>query len=205
LPARCGFGEDTKEYDRGRVSSTEGSWLAGEHGALPGVIMPARPQVGERYRQEFYQWHAEDQAQVISRDDRAKVPAGSYDAVLVTEETTPLEPTVLERKYYARGIGMVLTVDVNAGGIRDELISIDDRTLGRPNRAVWSGAAHSGHVPGIRSVPRAVSLNAGEPSAATATSAVIAPAAPGSDCHRSRAAPARRAAGRSRRRPETPG
>jgi hypothetical protein len=40
----------------------------------------------------------------------------------MTKETTPLEPAVLEHKYYARGIGMVLTVDVNAAGARDELI-----------------------------------------------------------------------------------
>jgi hypothetical protein len=43
--------------------------------------------------------------------------------VVVTKETTPLEPAVLERKYYARGIGMVLTVDVAGGGARDELIA----------------------------------------------------------------------------------
>jgi hypothetical protein len=117
------FGEDTKEYDQGKVSSTEGSWIAGEHGALPGIVMPARPQIGDRYRQEFYRGHAEDQAEVISRSERARVPAGSYDGVLVTKETTPLEPAVLEHKYYARGIGMVLTVDVSARGARDELVS----------------------------------------------------------------------------------
>jgi hypothetical protein len=40
----------------------------------------------------------------------------------MTKETTPLEPDVLERKYYARGVGTVLTVDVSAGGTRDELL-----------------------------------------------------------------------------------
>jgi hypothetical protein len=33
-----------------------------------------------------------------------------------------LEPDLLEYKYYARGVGVVLTVDVKAGNSRDELI-----------------------------------------------------------------------------------
>jgi hypothetical protein len=117
------FGEDTKEYEKGKVSSTEGSWVAGRNGAQPGIMMPAHPQPGQRYRQEYYRGHAEDQAEVVSITERAQVPAGSYDGMVMTKETTPLEPGVLERKYYARGVGMVLTVDVGAGGSRDELIT----------------------------------------------------------------------------------
>jgi hypothetical protein len=30
------FGEDTKEYEKGKVSSTTGTWMAGVRGALPG-------------------------------------------------------------------------------------------------------------------------------------------------------------------------
>lgn len=41
------FGEDTKELDaNGNVISTEGSWLAGENGAQPGIIMEAHPRIG---------------------------------------------------------------------------------------------------------------------------------------------------------------
>ena len=116
------FGEDTKEYENGKVTSTEGSWLAGTRGAQPGILMPARPHVGDRYRQEYYKGHAEDQAEVLSLTERAQVPTGSYNGVVMTKETTPLEPDVLERKYYARGVGTVLTVDVSAGGTRDELL-----------------------------------------------------------------------------------
>jgi hypothetical protein len=116
------FGEDTKEYENGKVVSTEGSWEGGVKGALPGIVMPAQPRVGDRYRQEYYRGHAEDMAQVLSVTQRARVPAGSYDGVLTTRDTTPLEPDVLEWKYYARGVGPVLTVDKAAGGTRDELI-----------------------------------------------------------------------------------
>jgi hypothetical protein len=117
------FGEDTKEYENGKRVSTKGSWQAGVNGALPGIVMPAQPQVGERYRQEYYRGEAEDMAEVLSTTERAQVRTGSYDGVVKTKDTTPLEPHVLENKYYARGIGPVLTVDVASGGTRDELVT----------------------------------------------------------------------------------
>jgi hypothetical protein len=116
------FGEDTKEYENGKVSSTKGTWTAGVNGAQPGIIMPAQPQIGDRYRQEYYKGDAEDLAEVLSVTEKATVPTGSYDGVLKTKETTPLEPDLLENKYYARGVGPVLTVDIKAGGERDELV-----------------------------------------------------------------------------------
>src|SRR4029453_3242211 len=61
---RCGnvwyFGEDTAELDRhGNVVSTEGTWRAGVDGAQPGVFMQAHPQLGRRFRQEWYQGQAD--------------------------------------------------------------------------------------------------------------------------------------------------
>src|SRR5687768_15919643 len=43
------LGEDTKEYEEGKVVTTEGSWEAGVDGAQPGIIMLADPQPGDRY------------------------------------------------------------------------------------------------------------------------------------------------------------
>jgi hypothetical protein len=40
------LGEDTKEYDHGKVVSTAGSWEAGVGGAQAGVIMPGQPEIG---------------------------------------------------------------------------------------------------------------------------------------------------------------
>ena len=60
------FGERTAELDaHGKVTSTEGSWLAGVDGAKPGVFMPAQPRVGQSGRQEYYKGHAEDHLWVI--------------------------------------------------------------------------------------------------------------------------------------------
>ena len=40
----------------------------------------------------------------------------------MTEDTTPLEPDVVERKFYARGVGPILAVAVSGGGGREELV-----------------------------------------------------------------------------------
>ncbi len=116
------FGEDTKEYDeRGRVDEA-GSWQAGVDGAEAGLVMPAEPRVGDAYRQEFYPGEAEDKGRVVSVDAAVDIAFGAYDRVLETEDTTPLEPGLVERKYYARGVGLVLEETVAGGSDRAELV-----------------------------------------------------------------------------------
>ena len=116
------LGEATAEYEHGRVVSREGSFEAGVDGAEAGVIMPARPRPGLRYRQEFYAGHAEDRARIVSRREQAGVPFGHFRRVLMTREDNPLEPRVLEFKFYARGIGPVLAVSVSGGSDREALV-----------------------------------------------------------------------------------
>ncbi len=48
------LGEDTAEFEDGEITSTEGSFEAGVDGALPGIVMPANPAPGMKYRQEYY-------------------------------------------------------------------------------------------------------------------------------------------------------
>ena len=125
---RCGnvwyLGEDTKEYEDGKVVSTEGSFEAGVDGAQPGVIVPAKPTPGMRYRQEYWAGHAEDRGEVFSLTERAEVPFGYFGKgrVLMTRDLNPLEPKVLEYKFYARGIGPVLAIGVSGGSDREELV-----------------------------------------------------------------------------------
>jgi hypothetical protein len=117
------LGEDTKEYEGGNVVSTAGSWEAGRDGAQPGIILPGQPQVGLAYRQEYLAGEAEDAAQILSLTEHADVPYGSFDELLMTEETTPLEPGLRERKYYARGIGLVFAQVVAGDTSREELVT----------------------------------------------------------------------------------
>ena len=116
------LGEDTKEYENGKVVSTAGSWEAGIDGAQPGIAVPAAPEVGLTYRQEYYAGEAEDTAAVLSLDERVEAPAGSYTGVLMTKDFTPLHPEILEYKFYARGIGPVVVLGVSGGIGREELV-----------------------------------------------------------------------------------
>jgi len=109
------FGEDSEELINGRVSDLGGSWQAGVNGASPGIVMEALPKVGDFYRQEFLLNTAEDSAGVIDLNQTIKVPAGTFHHCLETAEVTGLEPGALEHKFYAKGVGNVLTVDLVTG------------------------------------------------------------------------------------------
>jgi hypothetical protein len=101
------FGEESKDYEDGEVVSTRGSWEAGVDGALPGIVMPADPEVGFAYRQEFYEGEAEDMAEIRRVGVHKEVPFGAFDDVVVTRDWNPFEPDVIEEKYYAPGVGMI--------------------------------------------------------------------------------------------------
>ena len=118
------LGERTAEYEDGRVVSTEGSWEAGVDGAQAGVAMPAHPRAGQRYRQEYLAGVAEDRASVVAVGEQAEVPAGHFRRVVMTREVNPLEPKALEFKFYARGVGPVLAIDVSGGAGREELLRV---------------------------------------------------------------------------------
>lgn len=116
------LGEDTREYENGRLKSRHGSFEAGKDGAQPGIAMPANPVPGMTYRQEYYAGRAEDKARVVSLRERVEVPRGYYRNVLMTRDVNPLEPRVLEFKFYARGVGPVLAISVSGGSDREELV-----------------------------------------------------------------------------------
>ena len=121
------MGEQTTEYENGKAVSSEGSWEAGVDGAQPGVIMPARPRTGQAYRQEFYAGEAEDSAQVLSTEEQVQVPFGHFGKALLTKETSPLEPRVVEYKLYAPNVGEAMAMDVSGESDREELISLTRR------------------------------------------------------------------------------
>ena len=117
------FGENVTDYEDGLIASTAGSWEAGVEGAKAGIIMFAQPVVGKVYRQELFLGEAEDAAEVLALNETVTVPAGTYRNCLQTEDFSPLDPDVTEIKYYAPGIGNVLTL-TPATGKRVELISV---------------------------------------------------------------------------------
>jgi hypothetical protein len=116
------FGENTVEYKHGKPTDN-GTWEAGIDGNLPGLALPAAPEVGMSYREEYSKGVAEDQSRVLALDEQAQVPAGHYRDVLMTEDFSPLEPNVSEIKFYAPGSGQaVLAVDASGGSDMEQLV-----------------------------------------------------------------------------------
>jgi hypothetical protein len=120
------FGEATRTLDsKGRTVSREGSWQAGVNGAKQGIFMPARPRVGATFRQEFYKGHAEDHFRIVTLHGSTSTPYRKFRGnAMVTEEWTPLEPDVRDRKYYGRGLGTVREVTLKGGSELNFLVSV---------------------------------------------------------------------------------
>lgn len=118
------LGEATAEYKNGKVDNTHGSFEAGVDGAQAGIAMPADPQAGQSYRQEYYKGVAEDRGAIVTvGQEQVEVPYGHFKGVLMTRDLVPLEPTVQELKFYAKGIGPLLSVHTDGTGGRAELVS----------------------------------------------------------------------------------
>jgi hypothetical protein len=117
------FGENTHELQDGLITTIDGTFMAGVNGDKPGIIMKAHPAIGDFYRQEFSLENAEDFGDTLSLTETVTVPVGTFQNCLKSQETTPLEPDLLEHKFYAPGVGNVLTVDARTGD-RVELVEI---------------------------------------------------------------------------------
>lgn len=120
------FGEATTEYGADGEASTEGSWQAGIGGGQPGIVVLAEPQPGQSYREEYLAGHAEDNARVLSIDEMADVPFGSFDDLLMTRNASPIEPDVLEYKWYAKGVGPIREESVSGGSDKTVLIDFQN-------------------------------------------------------------------------------
>jgi hypothetical protein len=120
------FGEATKEFKDGTVD-TAGSFAGGVNGALPGIILPGHPQMGDQYRQEYAKGVAKDTGDVLSLTGSETTPlTGPAKDLLVTKDTDLLDPTGPgENKYYARGAGLILTVQTTGPAERDQAIAVE--------------------------------------------------------------------------------
>jgi hypothetical protein len=108
------FGEDVTNYlyDAGGNligTNNESAWRAGVNGALPGFIMPADLTLGFNYYQEFAPADdALDQATTHALLGSVTIDIGTFSDVLRVFETTELDPSAREFKYYAPGLGLIL-------------------------------------------------------------------------------------------------
>jgi hypothetical protein len=112
------FGENTAEYQNGVVTTTAGTWEAGVDKAQPGIVMPAKPKPGQSFRQEYRPGVALDQATVVSLTGVVHTPGGTFRHLVVTFDKNPLDPSKMEHKYFARGIGFVYAL-LQGGGHKE--------------------------------------------------------------------------------------
>lgn len=112
------LGEDVNEYAKGKVTSHDGAWLLGKDTQTPGLVVPAHPKVGEKFKSEDVSREIDESDVVISLSETVTVPAGTYRNCLKIEEHPAGEG--VEYKYYAPGVGVVR--EVPAGG-DEQLIS----------------------------------------------------------------------------------
>lgn len=118
------LGEAAFDFEHGHWVLADDSWQAGRDGAEAGQIMEAHPKVGDAYTQENYVGYAQDMAQVLSIDAVVHVPYGTFDHALFSKECTPLEPGVVDIKYYAPGIGEVSEATARGGSAELELVQV---------------------------------------------------------------------------------
>lgn len=118
------LGEAVENFEKGKLVDRAGSFEAGVDGAQAGIAMPADPTAGLSYRQEYYAGQAEDKAAVITvGKEQVDVPFGYFaDNVLMTRDLVPTEPRVQELKFYARGVGPLLSVHLDGSGGRSALV-----------------------------------------------------------------------------------
>ena len=89
--------------------------------------MPGQPQIGDEYRQEYAKGIAEDTGEVLSLTGAETTPlTGPAKDLLVTKDADLLDPNgPIENKYYARGIGLILTVQTTGPAERDQAITVE--------------------------------------------------------------------------------
>jgi hypothetical protein len=100
------FGEDVDNYKNGRIVNHESAWRAGMTGARFGLMIPAKPAVGEKFYQEIAPKVAMDRVEVVSTNETVRTAAGTFEHCVHLRETTPLERGV-SHKYYAPDVGII--------------------------------------------------------------------------------------------------
>jgi hypothetical protein len=118
------LGENSSNYEHGHWVKDDGSWTAGVGNGQPGVIMLAHPHRGDAYRQEYSPGHAVDQAKVLGVSTRpVHTPFRTFARTLVTREYSTIDKQY-EKKWYARGIGVIQEDALTQSKEHSELVAV---------------------------------------------------------------------------------
>jgi hypothetical protein len=109
------LGEDVDEYENGKVKGHSGAWLLGKDTRAPGVIIPAHPKLGDKFKSEDVNKEIHEEDEVVAVGEAVSVPAGTYENCVKVKEL--LADGATEFKFYAPGVGVVREVPAD-GDVR---------------------------------------------------------------------------------------
>jgi hypothetical protein len=130
------LGSYTEAYEGGRFVNANDGWLDGVKGGEAGIYMPAEPKVGMApYAQEHAPGDDATIAKVVRSGIQKCVPFKCYRNVLVIEEGGS------ENKYFAPGVGGILTEPKSKGGEEETEKLVNLTQLSRRGLAELSAEA----------------------------------------------------------------
>lgn len=106
------FGEDVDDYEDGEIVSHDGAWIAGENGALPGIIMPGTFLLGSKYYQEIAPGVAMDRGRNVDMGLEVSTSAGTFTECVAVIDSSFLDPEAEDLKIYCPGVGIVVDEDL---------------------------------------------------------------------------------------------
>jgi hypothetical protein len=95
------------------VVGHSGAWMLGKDTQTPGLLMPAHPKVGDKFKSEdvpHITWEADE---VMSVTETVAVLTGTYQNCVRIKETASDDST--EYKLYAPGVGCVKEIEGKTG------------------------------------------------------------------------------------------
>lgn len=102
------LGEEVDEYADGKIVGHDGSWLFGKDTPALGVMFPAQPTIGLKWRSEDVSNDISEVDEIVSLSEQVKTPAGVFANCVKVKEH--LADGTIEFKYYAKGVGVVREV-----------------------------------------------------------------------------------------------
>ena len=111
------FGEYVENYEPGEPVNNDGSWLAGENKAKPGLIMPGTFLLGAKYFQEQAEKDdAVDRGENTAMGLRVKTSAGIFRSCVEVVDTNPAEEICDKEdgdvKIYCPDVGLVMDEEI---------------------------------------------------------------------------------------------
>ena len=104
----CYFGEEVMDYESGSPVPAADAWRADEGDNRPGIMMPANPQEGNTFYQEYAPDVAEDMGTVVALGEPITVLGNTYNDTVTMEDCNPLEGAEKDEKVYVKDIGLVV-------------------------------------------------------------------------------------------------